>query len=686
MKTTNKFITGLAYLLFNVLVLGALNTKAQQVVAFASKDTICEGDIDTLIATGADYYWWDGNYQYSSIMIVHPNTTKTYTVWGMTDSTQTTTTITIVVFQNPAKPILTVSGNCSPVTLGVVNPNPQYSYLWNNGNTTPSITTIISETDTVIVTNQNGCKNSNWINVFANPTPVANAGLDQQVCEGVNVTLHGTSNLPNSSFHWIGGPYSQIFYPNQQIGTCDYYLEVMVAGCVSSLDTVRVTKNPKPITPVLSTIQPYQIGCDSVNIVTANQTISQYYQWSNGELNPNTTVFVLGTYEVITTNVHGCTASNSITVDVHDVPIANAGQDQQVCKGENVTLYGTSSVNSGYIYYNWVGWTNSQSFSFPATVTRDYYFKVTVDGCTSLPDTVKVTVHNPLVTTSGAVSICSGESAVLVVSGTNNYSWSPIGTLNVSTGDTVIATPVVTTNYTVVGTDTNGCSANSSLKVTVNSSPTFTVNGSDYGCGYGVSCHGLHDGQASVSWNYSGYSYLWSTGENSINIENLTAGNYLVTVTNFNNCSAVDSVALVNPPEVEIYFITEFWETNSVKLIIDFTEDLCWDGKTPRVLLGSQYYYATNMGTSDGKIELVLPISVYSNANYLQVLWGDCLSDPFLLHNYSGILLITFEQVELMKSKGIKVYDLLGQQVDYHRLSSFKIYLTEDRELFMIVE
>jgi hypothetical protein len=65
--------------------------------------------------------------------------------------------------------------------------------------------------------------------------------------------------------------------------------------------------------------------------------------------------------------------------------------------------------------------------------------------------------------------ICTGSSASLTAAGGASYLWSPAGSLNSSTNQNVVATPSTTQLYTVVGTDTNGCSSNATFTVTVQS-------------------------------------------------------------------------------------------------------------------------------------------------------------------------------------------------------------------------
>jgi hypothetical protein len=76
-------------------------------------------------------------------------------------------------------------------------------------------------------------------------------------------------------------------------------------------------------------------------------------------------------------------------------------------------------------------------------------------GCVSANAAVSsITVHalpTVLITTSSP-TICTGEIVVLTAGGATSYQWSGGQTTN-----SVNVTPAVTTNYTVTGTDNNGC-------------------------------------------------------------------------------------------------------------------------------------------------------------------------------------------------------------------------------------
>ncbi|HTA62613.1 MAG TPA: gliding motility-associated C-terminal domain-containing protein [Bacteroidia bacterium] len=152
-----------------------------------------------------------------------------------------------------------------------------------------------------------------------------------------------------------------------------------------------------------------------------------------------------------------------------------------VCPGATATL--TANAGGGTAPYTY-SWTPSAGLSATTgsmvtvnnpTITTNYTVTATdANGCTSV-DTAIVTVRT---FTVNKATICSGNSATLIASDSSfSYSWSPAGSLNTTTNDTVVATPPTTTVYTVTGT--NVACPSLTLTVTdsviVKLSPTIAV-------------------------------------------------------------------------------------------------------------------------------------------------------------------------------------------------------------------
>jgi gliding motility-associated-like protein len=77
-------------------------------------------------------------------------------------------------------------------------------------------------------------------------------------------------------------------------------------------------------------------------------------------------------------------------------------------------------------------------------------------------------------------TICFGGMAILQADNAFTYDWSPAGTLNKTTGDSVVARPLTTTDYTVIGSDKNHCFLDTGkIKVTVDSLPIVKIPAPD---------------------------------------------------------------------------------------------------------------------------------------------------------------------------------------------------------------
>ncbi|MEC4048585.1 Ig-like domain-containing protein [Flavobacterium sp. SUN046] len=215
-----------------------------------------------------------------------------------------------------------------------------------------------------------------------------------------------------------------------------------------------------------------------------------------------------------------------ITVTVLSLPTATitANGATTFCSGGSVTL--TASSGSSYLWSN--GATTS---SISATTSGNYTVRVSsANGCSATSSATNVVVNSlptATITANGATTFCSGGSVTLTASSGSSYLWSNGATtnsINVNTAG----------NYSVTITDANGCSATSAVKnIIVNALPatSITANGATTFC----------SGGSVTLTASSGSSYLWSNGATTSSISSTISGNYSVTVTNENGCSATSS-------------------------------------------------------------------------------------------------------------------------------------------------
>lgn len=229
-----------------------------------------------------------------------------------------------------------------------------------------------------------------------------------------------------------------------------------------------------------------------------------------------------------------------------------------ICPGESVTLTAPPGATS----YEWQhdGSTGQTVTVTPAT-TQTYVCEVT--GLCDYKQLLDVTVTvNPLpniqISEGTSTEICSDETATLNVTGASTYSWSTS-----ESGNSISVSPTSQTNYTVNGTDTNGCVNADTISVIVNSLPILSANptASDADCN--ASNGALIGATASGTPNLT---YSWSDGTNvvgnSANLNNIPAGTYTLTVTDGNSCQDdFGPFSVINPgappaPQISVSDLT----------------------------------------------------------------------------------------------------------------------------------
>ncbi|WBX74745.1 gliding motility-associated C-terminal domain-containing protein [Tenacibaculum pacificus] len=204
----------------------------------------------------------------------------------------------------------------------------------------------------------------------------------------------------------------------------------------------------------------------------------------------------------------------------------------------NNVLVGTSSTGDGVFNY-----TGSDDFTGDFRAELEYGSVYPAIGCTlssgkeeksiALADPIKVV---ELINNTKCYNGNDGSIELTVSGGYGDYlyNWSNGSRTkdisNLGAGD-----------YTVVITDKQGCSFNE--KYTINSPDELSLSllGSDLSCG------GIDGGiDLSVTGGTGNYSYLWSNGAITQDINNLSTGLYTVTVTDANDCEKSISTTLIS--------------------------------------------------------------------------------------------------------------------------------------------
>ncbi|MCP4520682.1 MAG: gliding motility-associated C-terminal domain-containing protein, partial [Cytophagales bacterium] len=231
---------------------------------------------------------------------------------------------------------------------------------------------------------------------------------------------------------------------------------------------------------------------------------------------------------------------------VNDLPVISVN-DEEICLGVQIVL--KASGGEKYVWKNVTTDLSSTTISNPTAspkTTTTYTVEVTdANNCVSEKD-VKVTVNDlPTITVSNE-TICLNDQVELKADGGTKYVWKNVITdLSATTISNPIASPKITTTYTVEVTDANNCVSEEDVKVIVNDLPIISVSDETI-------C--LND--QVVLKASGGINYVWrniTTDLSSTTISNPIASpkattTYTVEVTDANSCvSEKDVIVTVNP-------------------------------------------------------------------------------------------------------------------------------------------
>lgn len=228
------------------------------------------------------------------------------------------------------------------------------TYLSNDAAPSPTTTPAADITYTLTFTSGNGCSNSDEIEITVNPIPTANAGADQTMCEGEQATLQASGGV---TYAW--SPMSSLDDPivanptATPTTTTVYTVTVTDGNNCSDTDDMEVNVVPAPS---LDAGQDENI-CEG-DVVQLNAVGTGSFNWTpTGSLdnpsiqNPNADPVITTVYHVTLTDGNNCTATDSLTVSVDEIPVADFPDPTAVCDGDPVQFNDNSTGN--IVTYVW---------------------------------------------------------------------------------------------------------------------------------------------------------------------------------------------------------------------------------------------------------------------------------------------------------------------------------------------
>jgi len=209
-------------------------------IGISADTNICIGDTATLMGFGGVSYAWSGSLGSASTALASPDSTTTYSV-QITDSgsCQYEESVEVTVLSLPT---ITTTGDTS-ICFGdfaTIAANGGSTYDWNQGVGMGSIH-MVSPTETttytVLVTDANGCKNSDSLTIDILPAPFMSVSNDDSICSGEEVIITAAGGVSISWNQGLDSIYQHTLYPTQNT---QYIATVYDASGCKNQDTIMV--------------------------------------------------------------------------------------------------------------------------------------------------------------------------------------------------------------------------------------------------------------------------------------------------------------------------------------------------------------------------------------------------------------------------------------------------------------
>ena len=440
--------------------------------------------------------------------------------------------------------------------------NGNFSYLWSNGENTDSIYNLTSAQYSVMVVDLLGCSDSS-IYLITEPSALTlnfdsiNSSLTTSCYDSCNGSIYINpvfSPLATFTTYWNGPNFSSTDQNIFNLCAGVYNLSVISGGDSTHYIFDVIQPNELEVSIYSDSILCYN-GNALSTAYTYGGTLPYSFAWSNGTSNIST-ILNAGIHNIQITDVNGCIVSDTIallnpdtmafTTTIINISCHNGSDgiiNLQAIQGASPYLY---SANNGISYQSNGNFNNLSSGSYTIKIKDSNNClqnkNITIDN--PLPFIATIDIINS--TNVSCYGLCDATPIFLQTNATGNVTqdW---GANN--------PPPLCAGNYSCLLTDSNGCittvnnitiSQPDPLILTLLNQDTTTCNNNG------------DDGfaQATIQGGTGMYNFLWSNGEITQSISNLTAGVYNVNITDVNGCSTSDDITIINNPTPFLIGIT----------------------------------------------------------------------------------------------------------------------------------
>lgn len=457
---------------------------------------------------------------------------------------------------------ITVSGGSQP-----------YQYYWNNGTYTQDLNGLSAGTYTVSVYDNNYCMVQETISIINDPGTLAfgSSSITDTYCgsSAGSIDLNVLGDELPFIYNWSNGAITEDL---NNILSGDYIVTVVDASGCMIQDTFTVVNQTNGLTLSSLTTNAFcGNNMGSINL-TVSGGISPYsIIWSNGSTNEDLNNIAGGIYVVTVTDASSCATTKIMTVtDTGNISVSTINVIDEICNNSQgeITVFATGGTTP--YTYSWTQSVSSPCCSYTLEMQDLYgdgwnggYLEVLINN-------IQIGMFSAIASGSTEIiDLCSGDQIKLIYTpgdweeentysllnsgGNNVFSDGPnpaTGTVYTGTSSCVFNPP--STNhltglsqgeYGLIITEANGCTLDTTITVS-NSSGNFNILSANI---INDNC-GNYTGSIDITviGGLSPYTYYWSNGAISQDLTNISAGEFIVSVTDNNGCEIIDTNIVTN--------------------------------------------------------------------------------------------------------------------------------------------
>jgi gliding motility-associated-like protein len=448
-------------------------------------------------------------------------------------------------------------------------PKPNYTVTSNSGIVAnPSLTSFYS-----VIGSDNGCMSAikNAVLLVLPIPEVTVAPKTNTVCAGNTVVINAYGNA--TSYQWSPPATLSSSSGSQVTASPLAYQTYTVKATLNTCTNQAVSSVSVIQIPNIHASSPQPTICSSANTIL-NVTGADSFLWfPNETLNSKSGDAVVASPNQSTTyTVHGyngiCTGSTTIHIQTVKRPNMDLiVSENKLCIGQSLPI-----IAIGADTYTWSpinttipSGTDSMIIAYPQVSTNYTVYGSTNMGTVSCYQQLSYSVTvvpNIIPLVSGNAEICIGDKTTLSASGGNSFSWTPSEGLNVTNKGAVLASPKITTVYTVEVSEYSACGKTTTVMVSVNPKPeVYAGRDTSYNLNEAIFVNAVGTG-----------TLTWVRGEDIVCLDcpytqvyPRRNGCYLVQAVNDFGCAVTDEVCIQLTEDFTVYIPNTFSPNNDGK-------------------------------------------------------------------------------------------------------------------------